>query len=264
LKTVAVTRPVGQGEDTTQTVREMGWNPLIVHTVVLKPRDESEIFKELSRVLANGPVDWLVLMSPNGANLLFNILKSHGNLLPSALGDLNILAVGPKTREALAKQGILEVHMPMPNSFSSMGIADFLSTKGVEGKRVILARSFAADKSLATELSKNGATVDTVNLYSPGIPSDVTSFQRFENGIRTNQIQAVLFTSSLSATNLFSMSKNRGQLGDLALRLGKLRLGAIGPVTAQRLIELGIPPTIVPRTFIIDDTLRELLSEAFS
>jgi uroporphyrinogen-III synthase len=48
------------------------------------------------------------------------------------------------------------------------------------------------------------------------------------------------------------------------LRLGKLRLGAIGPVTAQRLIELGIPPTIVPRTFIIDDALKELLSEAFS
>jgi uroporphyrinogen-III synthase len=258
LKTVAVTRPVGQGEDTTQTIKEMGWNPLIVHTVELKPREESEIFKELSQVLANGPVDWLVLMSPNGANLLFNILKTHGNLLPSALGDLNILAVGPKTRQALAKHGILEVHMP--NNFSSMGIADFLSTKGVEGKRVILARSFAADKSLATELSKNGAAVDTVNLYDSAIPSDVTSFQLFEDGIRTNQIQAVLFTSSLSASNLFSMSKNRGQLGDLALHLGKLRVGAIGPVTAQRLIGLGIPPTVVPGTFIIDDALKELLS----
>src|SRR5690242_19341496 len=179
----------------------MGWNPLIVHTVELKPREESEIFKELSRVLANGPVDWLVLMSPNGANLLFNILKSHGNMLPSALGDLNILAVGPKTKEALAKQGILEVNMP--NNFSSMGIADFLSTNGVDGKRVILARSFAADKSLATELSKNCATVDTVNLYSASIPSDVTSFERFEDEIQTDQIQAVLFTSSLSASNLF-------------------------------------------------------------
>ena len=257
-----MTRPVGQGEDTAQTIKEMGWNPLIVHTVELKPRHESEIFKELTRVLANGPVDWLVLMSPHGANLLFNILKSHGNLLPSVLGDLNILAVGLKTRQALAKQGILEVHMP--DHFSSMGVADFLSTKGVEGKRVILARSFAADKSLATELSKNGAMVDTVNLYGSAIPSDVTSFQRLEDGIRTNQIQAVLFTSSLSASNLFSMSKNRGQLGDLALRLGKLRVGAIGPVTAQKLIELGIPPTVVPRTFIIDDALKELLGRAFS
>jgi len=235
----------------------MGWNPLIVHTMELKPREESEIFKELSRVLANGPVDWLVLMSPNGANLLFNILKTHGNMLPGVLGDLNILAVGPKTREALAKQGILEVHMP--DHFSSRGVAEFLSTNGVDGKRVILARSFAADKSLASELSKSGATVDTVNLYTSAIPSDETSFQRFEDGIQTNQIQAVLFTSSLSASNLFLMSKNRGQLGDLALRLSRLRVGAIGPVTAEKLIELGTSPTIVPRTFIIDDALKELL-----
>jgi uroporphyrinogen-III synthase len=258
LKTVAVTRPVGLGEDTTQTIKEMGWNPLIVHTVELKPREESEIFRELSRVLADGPVDWLVLMSPNGANLLFNILKSHGNMLPSVLGDLNILAVGPKTKEALAKQGILEVHMP--NNFSSMGIADFLSTKGVEGKRIILARSLAADKSLAAELSKNGAMVDTVNLYSSAVPSDETSFQLFEDGIQTNQIQAVLFTSSLSASNLFLMSKNRGRLGDPASHVGKVRVGAIGPVTAQKLIELGITPAVVPRTFIIDDALKELLS----
>ena len=252
-----MTRPVGLGEDTTQTIKEMGWNPLIVHTVELKPRQESDIFKELSRVLTNGPVDWLVLMSPNGVNLLFDVLKSHGNLLPSAVGDLNILAVGPKTREALAKQGILGVHMP--NNFSSKGVADLLSAKGVGGKRVVLARSFAADKSLASELSKNGALVDTVNLYDSAIPSDATSFQRFLDRIEKNQIQAVLFTSSLSASNLFLMSKNEGGLDDLAFRLRKLRVGAIGPVTTQKLTELGIPPTVMPNTFIIDDALKELL-----
>lgn len=252
-----MTRPVGLGEDTTQTIKEMGWNPLIVHTVELKARDESEIFTELSRVLTNGPVDWLVLMSPNGAHLLFNILKSHGNLLPSALGDLNILAVGPKTREALAKQGILGVHVP--KNFSSKGVADFLSANGVEGKRVVLARSFAADKSLAIELSKNGALVDTLNLYDSGLPSDANSFRRFVVGIEKNQIQAVLFTSSLSASNLFLMSKSKGGPDDLALRLRKLRVGAIGPMTAQKLIELGIPPTVIPDTFIIDDALKELL-----
>ena len=252
-----MTRPVGLGEDTTQTIEEMGWNPLIVHTVELKPREESDIFKELSRVLTNGPVDWLVLMSPNGVNLLFDVLKSHGNLLPSGLGDLNILAVGPKTREALAKQGILGVLMP--NNFSSKGVADLLSAKGVGGKRVVLARSFAADKSLASELSKNGALVDTLNLYDSAIPSDATSFQRFLDRMEKNQIQAVLFTSSLSASNMFLMSKNEGGPDDLASRIRKLRVGAIGPVTAQKLTDLGIPPTVIPNTFIIDDALKELL-----
>jgi len=258
LDTVAVTRPVGQGEDTIKLVKEMGWNPLIVHTVDLRPRKESEIFTELSRVLTWGPVDWLVLMSPNGAQLLLNILKSHGNLLPSVLGDFRILAVGPRTKDALAKLGIREVHVP--DKFSSMGIADFLSNQGLVGKRVLLARSSSADNSLARALVKNGALVETVNLYDSVIPSDATSFKRFIDEVRSGSIQAILFTSSLSASNLFSMSNNYISLDELVPLLRRILIGAIGPVTARRLSELGIPPNIMPETFIIDDALRELLS----
>jgi len=236
----------------------MGWNPLIVHTVELRPREQSEIFTELSRVLIGGQVDWLVLMSPNGANLLLDILRSHGNLLPSVLGDLQLLAVGPRTKEALAKQGVRGVHLP--DKFSSIGIGDFLRAQGLTGKRVLLARSSSADNSLGRELAKNGAMVDTVNLYDSVIPSDATSFQRFIDGIRRDDVQAILFTSSLSASNLFLMSKNYIGLDELVPRLRKIRIGAIGPVTARRLAELGVPPTMMPETFIIDDALKELLS----
>jgi len=258
LDTVAVTRPVGQGQDTIKLVKEIGWNPLIVHTVELRARKESEIFTELSRVLAEGPVDWLVLMSPNGAQLLFNILKSHGNLLPSVLGDIQMLAVGPRTKDALARQGIRDVHLP--DKFSSMGIADFLSNQGVMGKRVLLARSSSADNSLARALAKNGALVETVNLYDSVIPSDATSFKRFIDEVRSGNIQAILFTSSLSASNLFSMSKNVTSLDELVPLLRGIRIGALGPVTARKLSELGIPPNMMPDTFIIDDALKELLS----
>jgi len=253
-----VTRPVGQGEDTIKLVKEIGWKPLIVHTVELRARKESEIFTELSGVLTWGPVDWLVLMSPNGAQLLFNILKSHGNLLPSVLGDFEMLAVGPRTKEALAKLGVRDVHLP--DKFSSMGIADFLSNQGLVGKRVLLARSSSADNSLTRALVKNGALVETVNLYDSVIPSDCTSFKRFIDEIRSGNIQAILFTSSSSASNLFSMSNDYISLDELVPRLRRIRIGAIGPVTARKLSELGIPPNIMPETFIIDDALRELLS----
>jgi uroporphyrinogen-III synthase len=257
LNTVAVTRPVGQGEDTIKLVKEIGWNPLIVHTVELRAREESEIFTELSGVLTWGPVDWLVLMSPNGAQLLFNILKSHGNLLPSVLGDFQMLAVGPRTKEALARLGIRDVHVP--GKFSSMGIADFLSNQGLVGKRVLLARSSSADNSLARALVKNGALVETVNLYDSVIPSDATSCKRFIHEIQNGNVQAILFTSSLSASNLFSMSKNYTNLVELVPLLRRIRIGSIGPVTARRLSELGIPPNVMPDTFIIDDAIKELL-----
>jgi len=252
-----VTRPVGRGEDTIRLVKEMGWNPLIVHTVELLPRKDSEIFTELSRALTGGPVDWLVLMSPNGAQLLFKILKSHGNLLPSILGDFRMLAVGPRTKDALAKLGIHGVEMP--DKFSSMGIADFLSHHGIIGKRILLARSSSADSSLTRELAKNGALVETVNLYDSVIPSNATSFKQFIDRIQKGRVQAILFTSSLSASNLFSMSKNVTSLDELVPLLRGIRIGALGPVTARKLSELGIPPTMMPATFIIDDALKTLL-----
>jgi uroporphyrinogen III methyltransferase/synthase len=235
----------------------MGWNPLIVHTVELRPRKESEIFTELSRVFSGGLVDWLVLMSPNGAHLLFNILKSHGNLLPSILGDFQMLAVGPRTKDALAKLGIHGVQVP--DQFSSMGIADFLSSQGMMGKRVLLARSSSADNSLARELVRKGALVETVNMYDSVIPSDTTSFKRFMDQIQKGDVQAILFTSSLSASHLFSMSGKVTSLDELVPLLRGIRIGAIGPVTARKLSELGIPPTMMPATFIIDDALKELL-----
>src|SRR5260370_7140472 len=137
-------------------------------------------------------------MSPNGAHLLFNILKSHGNLLPSVLGDFQMLAVGPRTKEALAKLGIRDVHVP--DKFSSMGIADFLSNQGPVGKRVLLARSSTADNSLARTLVKNGALVETVNLYDSVIPSHPTSSTPSINQIHSANIQPTLFTTSLSAS----------------------------------------------------------------
>src|SRR2546428_9567254 len=110
----------------------MGWNPLIVHTVELRPREESEIVRELSRVLTEGSVDWLVLMSPIGANLLLDILRSHGNLLPSVLGDLQLLAVGPRTKEALARRGGSRRHFP--HEIRPVGIGEFLRAQGLMGK----------------------------------------------------------------------------------------------------------------------------------
>src|SRR5437016_10218362 len=164
----------------------------------------------------------------------------------------------PKNKGRLARQGIRGVHLP--DKFSSIGIGDFLRAQGLTGKRVLLARSSSADNSLGRELAKNGAIVETVNLYDSVIPSDATSFQRFVDLVQRGDIQAILFTSSLSASNLFLMSKNYVSVDELVPRLRKIRIGAIGPVTARRLAELGVPPTIIPETFIIDDALKELLS----
>ncbi len=253
-----MTRPVGQGEDTAQLIRELGWTPLIIHTVELRPRSKSEIFADLSRSISEGPIDWLVFMSSNGVSLLFDVLKTHGALLPSVLGQFQILAVGPKTRDSLSKFGVRDVNMP--DKFTSVGVVDFLSKHQLKGKRVILTRSSAADKSLAQEIEKKGATVDTIQLYDSVLPADTTSFSHLVDGLRRGAIPAILFTSSVSASNLFVMSKNATVDRELVRLLREVLVGAIGPVTTRKLQQIGIPPKVMPTMFLIEEALRKLVS----
>src|SRR5207244_7809580 len=137
-KSIAITRPVGHGEETSRFVRKLGWTPYIVHAVELRPLEQSSILKEFSRIVGEGPVDWLVFMSPTGVDAFFDMLKSHSSVLPSALGQIRIMAVGPKTSEALRRQGVQDV--VVPEKYSSIGIANHLSKFQMKEQRVVLVR----------------------------------------------------------------------------------------------------------------------------
>ncbi len=258
MNTLAVTRPVGEGGETARLVRGLGWSPLIVHSVELRPRERSEIFADLSRILSDGPLDWLVLMSSHGVSLLFDVLRSYGNLLPSVLGQVQLLAVGPRTRDALVGNGVDDVQVP--DRFSSLGVADFLSGQELRGRRVVLARSSGADNLLAERLESEGARVDTLRLYDSVFPSDLSTLSRFVSELRAGAVAAVLFTSSISASNVFGIPGSEVSRSELLRLLGPVLVGAIGPVTAHRLRQLGVEPKVVPGRFLIGEALKEMVS----
>ncbi len=258
-KSIAITRPVGQGEETSRFVRKFGWTPFIVHAVELKPLDRSTILKEFSRVIGEGPVDWLVFMSPTGVDVFFEMLKSHSSILPSASGQIRIMAVGPKTSGALRHHGVQDV--VVPEKYSSAGIANYLSRLQMKGQRVVLVRSSAADERLATSLTSKGASVETITIYQSLIPENRESVLDFVAGLEKGQFQAVLFTSAASASNLFSIAEHEIPKSQLINLMRSPLVGAIGPATAERLRELGIDPS-VPGRYLIEDAIGELVKKA--
>ncbi|TMI26231.1 uroporphyrinogen-III synthase [Candidatus Bathyarchaeota archaeon] len=258
-KSIAITRPVGHGEETSRFVRKLGWTPFIVHAVELRPLEQSSILKEFSRIVGEGPVDWLVFMSPTGVDVFFDMLKSHSSVLPSALGQIRIMAVGPKTSGALRRQGVQDV--VVPEKYSSSGIADHLSRLETKGQRVVLVRSSAADDRLSGSLASNGAAVETITIYQSLIPTNSESVFDFLARLEKGQFQAVLFTSAASASNLFSMAEYEIPKS-LLVKLMRLPLvGAIGPATAEKLQELGIVPN-VPGRYLIEDAIGQLVKKA--
>jgi uroporphyrinogen-III synthase len=240
-------------------VRKLGWTPFIVHAVELKPLDRSTILEEFSRGIGEGPVDWLVFMSPTGVDAFFDVLKSHSSILPSASGDIRIVAVGPKTGAALRHHGIQDV--VVPEKYSSAGVANHLSKFEMKGQRVVLVRSSAADNRLATSLTSKGAAVETITIYQSVAPENRESLLDFLARLEKRQFQAILFTSAASASNMFSIAEHEIPKSQLINLMRSPLVGAIGPATADRLRELGIDPT-VPGRYLIEDAIGELVKKA--
>jgi uroporphyrinogen-III synthase len=240
-------------------VRKLGWTPFIIHAVELRPLEQSSILREFSRIVGEGPVDWLVFMSPTGVDVFFEMLKSHSSVLPSALGQIRIMAVGPKTSGALRRHGAQDV--VVPEKYSSAGIANHLSKLEVKGQRVVLFRSSAADDRLTGSLTSKGATVETITIYQSLVPANRASVLDFLARLGKGQFQAVLFTSAASASNLFSMAEHEIPKSLLIKLMRSPLVGAIGPATAEKLQELGIDPS-VPGRYLIEDAIGQLAKKA--
>ena len=258
-KSIAITRPVGQGEETSGFVRKLGWIPFIVNAVELRPLSRSSILREFSRVVREGPIDWLVFMSSTGVDAFFDILNPQSNSLPSAAGQPKIIAVGPMTSEALNRHGIQGA--AVPEKYSSSGIVDYFSRFELKGHRVVLVRSSAADNRLSMSLTSRGAVVETIAIYRSTIPANVESVLGFLTGLEKGQFQAVLFTSAVSASNLFSIIEREIPRSHLIRLMSSTLVGAIGPATAERLRELGLDPT-VPEKYLVENAIDELVKKA--
>lgn len=258
-KAIAITRPVGKGRDTEEFVRSLGWTPFIFHTVELKPMND-QIKHEIETSLTKGPVDWIVFMSPTGVDLLFGMLTSRHGLL-DASHRTNILAVGPKTRDRLALHGASGVFLP--DRYSSAGVGEFLSRLHPENLRIVLVRSSSADDSLRRSLSSKGASVTTITPYESNLPHDRESVFDFLDRLSEGEFSAVFFTSAISVSNLFKITKAKLEEMQMIGLLRGVVVGAIGPATAEELRKRGIDP-ILPDDYLIENGLRRLIEQTAS
>jgi uroporphyrinogen-III synthase len=255
-KSIAVTRPVGRGQDTSELVRKLGWEPFIVHAVELNPFTHQRIRDQLQSCLKQGRVDWIVFMSSTGARLLFDSIASDAGLKESLYAS-RFLAVGPSTRKTVISHDVRDTSVPA--KYSSSGVDEFFSELNPENLRILLVRSSAADDSLEKSLTSRGASVAKIDAYDSTQPRDTESVHNFLERLTAGGFSAVLFTSAITVSNLFKMAE--GNLGESRMRqlLNRVRVGAIGPATAEELERHGIEP-ILPETYLIEDAVRVLIS----
>jgi len=258
-RTVAVTRPREQAEDSVKTIKERGGKAYLLPTIEIRETNDLSATKAFFDVLANRKADYVILMSVNGVRYLLNAAERLGirDQLKARLEETVTMAVGPKTANEMEAHGIC-VDL-IPAKYTSEGILQCFQERGVKGKSIYIPRTSEAPPELAIKLREMGNRVEEIYVYQSQLPSDPRLAEQFVKDLSDGKIDAVVFSSSLGVKNFLEMLKNvvsKEKLLDLVTQ--KCTVVAIGPTTAKTLAAVGLEVNVMPEKHVFDEALNAL------
>lgn len=193
--------------------------------------------------------DMLIFTSQNAVSLFFAKLASAGKDA-RALSGMEVLCIGPKTRDALRDSGITADGMAA--EFRAEGIIELLRDRDLSGKRVFLPRAKGARPVLVEALKNQGADVDEIMIYDTIIPKQANA-ETFASALDT--VDTAVFTSPSGVRHALALLN--GEPEQLACK----RLVAIGPVTAQALEKNGLKVSLTASEYTDEGIIAALTGE---
>lgn len=229
-KTILVTRPAHQAEETIRRIESLGGRTILMPTVTIQePQEWAAVDDAIERLSSTG---WLVFTSANGVHAFLKRLRKRGHDL-RALGATRIAVIGPATAEALRGYH-LEADV-IPATYNSEGLVEALRDR-VRGHRVLLARADRGLDLLREELSLI-AEVEQVAVYSQ---RDAT-LGDWQEGIQALSEDGVDFVtlSSSSIARVFLDALDESM--QKRIQAGRPALICISPRTAEVVRGRGLP-----------------------
>ena len=245
-KTLVITRDAeGNAELADKIAAKMG---LVIELPVtkLKPLTDSTAFlKTLSEIKA---YDWVIFTSATGVEQVFGFLIKL-NKGARILGSAKIAAIGRGTASQLAKFGIRADFVP--TTFTSRILAkELIETAQLRGRKVLLLRSKLASDELPGMLSKAGAVVTNVPVYTQ--EKNLCDLGNLSEMLAEKRVDWIIFASPFSATCFYE------QVPVEFVKSSNAKVASIGPVTTKRLTELGVQVVLEPAEHTIDGLLSAI------
>ncbi|SCK20984.1 uroporphyrinogen-III synthase [Streptomyces sp. WMMB 322] len=182
-----------------------------------------------------------------------------GTDLLKSLGEVEVLARGPKVRGAIRAAGLKETWSPESESMAE--VLDRLLAQGVDGRLIALQLHGEPLPGFVESLRAAGAEVVGVPVYRWMPPEDIAPVDRLIDAILARGVDALAFTSAPAAASLLERAGRRGVREALleAMRTDVLA-ACVGPVTAAPL-EAHDVPTVQPERFRLGPLVQLLCTE---
>ena len=260
-KTIAITRSKDDSQEFIDLITKERGNVLPLPTIELVSKGE-KIVDEFLSALADEDPDYSVFMSSKAVSLLFETAKKVGKFeeLQLAIANTIVLAVGPKTKDALEKENVKVAYMPQ--RYSSVGIGEIFTKLNAVGKKVIVPRSGASTPFLKDLLEKIGLHVTELYLYDVCAFRDTSQWNEFRAMFSQDKVDGIIFTSASSVRAFFEIMTKDHDENQLVDMLHKTMVVSIGPFTADELKKFSVKNAVadvhtIPGSF---DVLAKALS----
>ncbi len=251
---VLVTRSSQQSSELADRLRELGAEPILIPTIeTVDPSDFAPLDSALARL---NTFHWLIFTSANAVEALARRWQTDSTA-PVA-GSCRIAAIGAATARAL--QGIgLTVHLLPPQAVAeSFAEALLPQVRQPDGTptRFLLVRAEQAREHLPETLRAAGAEVTIAPAYRTVVPAGAAEAIRSLFATPANYPDAITFTSSSTARNLFALLETAGV--ELPQQPVGPMLASIGPVTSATLRDLGHSPHVEATEASVDSLAKKL------
>ena len=250
-RSIVVTRDIPGNADFAAKIVRRGGNPLEFETIRIKPlTDSNDFLRTLAKI---SQYDWAIFTSGNGVTAFFDALEKLSKACPGRsrgdariFGSSKIAAIGGSTADRLNEFGIKADFVPGIFTSRELGkqLAGFANLRN---KKILLLRSQLASNELLEILAGAGAHVDNVAVYTAVAAKSESG--RLAEGIGEGTIDWLTFASPSSVDGFFE------QIGSEAINSGKVRVASIGPVTSERLRQLGVTVDVTAKEHTLDGLL---------
>lgn len=184
----------------------------------------------------------VVFVSRNAVEAGFNLLRGAGVSLPA---DVPVAAVGVKTGERLALEGVASVVNPV-RAAGSEALLETAAVKSLDSGRVLVFRGEGGNELLANTLRARGVEVDYAEVYRRRKPSGV----RLLFGTPDDP-DVILSASAESLQNLYDLTApaSRDALTAITVALGSAAMAGLHEHLGFR------TPPVIARSPVDEDML---------
>ncbi|GAA4842308.1 uroporphyrinogen-III C-methyltransferase [Paenibacillus vulneris] len=254
---ILVTRARSQASELVQLIEELGGEAIEFPVIRTQPPSKPEAQQKLDDTLTQlSRFEWIFFTSVNGVDYFFQRLQKN-RVDVRTMSSARIVAVGPKTAEALAQRGLVAEELPAKFQGDEM-LAAFAKELR-PGQQVLLPTADIAKEYIPATLRQMGLQVTEVDVYETVL--DTSGGSEIIELLEQNTIHTITFTSSSTVTNLIIALQQLGADKPLEL-LQPCKIACIGPMTAKTAEEAGLKVDYLAEEATVASLVQSMYSQA--